>query len=192
MSARRDSGHGQPPVLHQSADFEQHQRRCGDLHARVGEDQGEARHHEVEQHEDRRDADQCQQSRINQRADDVAAQIVAGTLELGEALENLGQRSGGLSRADHVDVELGEIFWVRGQAVGERFAALEDAHDVEHQGAEIAALGELGGDGEGAVDGHAGVQQRREFLREEEDVLALAAVESGSLSSKPFFCSTPM
>ena len=40
------------------------------------------------------DAHQRQQAGINQRADDVAAQIVAGALEFGQPLENLRQRPG--------------------------------------------------------------------------------------------------
>ena len=42
----------------------------------------------------------------------------------------------GFARAHHVDVEVGEIVGMRGQAVGQRLAALEHAQDVEHDEAE--------------------------------------------------------
>ena len=42
----------------------------------------------------------------------------------------------------------------------------------------LRPLGQFAGDGERAVERHAGVQQRREFLREEQDVAAFAAGEA--------------
>ena len=66
---------------------------------------------------------------------------------------------------------------MRGQAVGQRAAALEHAQDVEHDEAEGGALGEFGGDGEGAVERDAGVEQGGEFLGEEEDVAPPALAE---------------
>ena len=47
------------------------------------------------------------------------------------------------------------------------------------------ALGQFAGDGERAVERHAGIQQRREFLGEEQNVAPRAAGRTtGSLSSK--------
>ena len=46
-------------------------------------------------------------------------------------------------------------------------------------------FGQLGGDGESAVERHAGVQQRRQFLREEKNVAALAALEDRQLERRP-------
>ena len=92
-----------------------------------------------------------------------------------------GQRAGGFAGAHHVDVQFGEVLGVRGQAVGQRSAALEHAQDVEHDEAEGGSLGELGGDGEGAIERHAGVEQRGQLLGEEEDVAAAASAEGGQL-----------
>ena len=74
--------------------------------------------------------------------------------------------------------------WARGQTLGQRLAALEDAHHIQHHGAKIAAIGELGHDRESAVERHAGVQQRGQLLGEEQHILAVAAAESGKFEIK--------
>jgi hypothetical protein len=58
----------------------------------------------VEKHEDGSDADQGQQRWIDHGADDVAAQIVAGALKLGQAFENGRERARSFARADHINV----------------------------------------------------------------------------------------
>ena len=50
--------------------------------------------------------------------------------------------------------------------------------------AEGGALGEFGGDAEGAVDGDAGGEKGGEFLGEEEDVAPLAAAGAGEFEDE--------
>ena len=76
--------------------------------------------------------------------------------------------------------------WVARLSASE-LAAFEDAQHVEDDEAEVRAFGEFAGDGEGAVERDAGVEQGGEFLGEEEDVAAASAAKAGSLSSKGFF-----
>ena len=75
---------------------------------------------------------------------------------------------------------------MRGQAVGQGAAAFEDAQNVHHDEAEPGGLGQFAGDVERAVERHAGVQQRGEFLGEEEDVAALASGEGRELELEGF------
>ncbi len=82
------------------------------------------------QHQDRAEADAGQQGGIDHRGDDVAAQFVARPFELGEPFEDGGEAAAGFAGAHHVDVEVGEVFGMRAETVGERFAALQDAQNV--------------------------------------------------------------
>ena len=124
---------------------------------------------------------QASSAGIDHGGNDVVAQVVAGALEFGQALEDHRQRAGGFARPHHVDVELGKIVGMGGQAVGQRLAALQHAQHVEHDDAERGLLGQFGGDGKRAVERHAGIEQRGKFLGEEQDVAALAAAERRQL-----------
>ena len=84
----------------------------------------------------------------------------------GEPFEDRGEAAAGFAGAHHVDVEVGEIVGMGGEAFGQRFAAFEDAEDVGDDGAEGCALGEFGSDAERAVHRNAGGEERREFLGE--------------------------
>jgi hypothetical protein len=53
----------------------------------------------------------------------------------------------------------------------------------------LSPLGEFAGDGQGAVERNAGVEQRGELLGEEQNVAPAACLERGSLSSNDFFAS---
>ena len=70
---------------------------------------------------------------------------------------------------------------MRGETVGERLAALQHAQDVEDDEAELRPFREFASDGQRAIDGHARVEQRRELLREEQDVAPVAARECRKL-----------
>ena len=124
--------------------------------------------------------------RIGHRRNDIAAQIVARAFEFRKAFEYHGQRSTGFARADHVDVQFREMIRVSGQAVGQRSAALQHAQDVLHQRAERRPLGQFDGDGQRAIQRHAGVEQRGELLREEQNVFLLAAGERRQLDLEGF------
>lgn len=80
---------------------------------------------------------------------------------------------------------------MRRQTVGQRISALEHAYDIEYDGAEMGAFGELRGDPQGAVDRYAGVQERRKLLREKRTSLRVLRLRTGSFSSKPLFFSMP-
>ena len=82
---------------------------------------------------------------------------------------------GGLAGPHHVDVEIRKILRMRSQAVGQRSAALQHAQHVQHDKAEAGPLGEFAGDGQGAIQRHAGIQQRGKLLGEEQDVAPPAA-----------------
>src|SRR5258708_7175067 len=47
---------------------------------------------------------------------------------------------------------------MRGQTVGQRLAALEDAQDIQHDGAEFCPLGQFARDGQAAIERHARVE----------------------------------
>ena len=99
---------------------------------------GEARHHEIQQDEDRRQAHQASSAGIDHRRDDVAAQVVARALEFRQALEDLRRAMPEASPARTMLMYSSEKYArMRGQAVGQRLAALEDAQDVQHDGAEL-------------------------------------------------------
>ena len=70
---------------------------------------------------------------------------------------------------------------VGAEAVGQGAAALEDAEHVEDDEAEFGVLSQLRRDAERAIERHSGVEQRGEFLGEEEDVAAAALAEGGEL-----------
>src|SRR5262249_35233019 len=58
-----------------------------------------------------------------------------------------------------------------------RFSAFEDAEDIEHQRAEGGTLGQLGRNAERAVQRNARTEQRRDFLREEQNIAAMARLK---------------
>ena len=64
-----------------------------------------------------------QQPGVDHRADNVAAQIVAGAFEFRKLVEDQGERARSLAGAHHVDVQIREVLGVRRETVGERFAA---------------------------------------------------------------------
>ena len=70
---------------------------------------------------------------------------------------------------------------MRGERIGERFAAFEDTQDVEDDETELRALGDFAGDGEGAVKRNAGVEKSRKFLRKEENIATPSAAKAGEL-----------
>ena len=74
---------------------------------------------------------------------------------------------------------------MRGDAVGQRFPALEQADDVEHDSAECASFGELGCNRKRAIDGNTGIQKGRKFLREEKNVAAVARLKRRQAELKP-------
>ena len=72
-------------------------------------DAGKARHHEIHQHQNGREAHQRKQRRVHHGPDNVVAQLIARALEFRQPLKNLRQRARRLARAHHIDVELGEV-----------------------------------------------------------------------------------
>src|SRR5262249_38456102 len=113
--------------------------------------------------------------------DDVVAQLIAGALEFGEALEDDRQRARRFSGTHHVDVEVAEVLWMRRQTVRQRLPALQHAQHVEHDETESLALGQLGGDAQRAIERHARVQKRGKLLREEQDDATASAAEARQL-----------
>src|SRR5207244_3267354 len=113
---------------------------------------------------------------VDQRADNVATEIVARALELGQTFEDLGKRAGGFAGADHIDIQLGEMRGVRRKTVGKRFAALQDTHYIQDNRTEFGTGGEFRYDRQGAVYRNSCVQQSGKFLGEEQYVFA-ASIE---------------
>ena len=187
ISVHRDAGYRQSAQnrravgLHEFAGAEHD--LGGQRHHQVArlEHGGEARDHEVQQHHDRRQTHQQQQGRVNHGRNNVAAQFIARAFEFREAVEHGCERSAGFSGADHVHEEVGEVFRMRRQAVRQRPAALQHAQNIHHDEPEFRTFRKFAGDVDGAVERHAGVQQRGEFLREEQHVAALVAPEGWQL-----------
>jgi len=70
------------------------------------------------------------------------------------------------------------------QAVGQGLAALQHAQHVEHDEAEGGLLGQLAGDGKGAVQWHPGGEQRGQFLVKNRTSRRRPVPNEGSLISK--------
>jgi hypothetical protein len=84
------------------------------------------------------------------------------------------------------------VLGLAGEAVGQRFTALEDSDDVLYDDLERGSLGEFAGDGECPVERDAGVEQRRQLLREAGGRRGdFRGRENGFLNSNDFFASTP-
>ena len=126
------------------------------------------------------------QRRIDHRRDDVTAQFIAGSLEFGKPFENPAEAARGFTGAHHVDEEVREVERVERQRIRQRFAAFDGAQNFGDDEPKLRAGGELGGDGESAVERHARVEQRREFLSEEENVAAAISAERRQIDGERF------
>ena len=132
-----------------------------------------------QQHEDGAGTHNAQQSRISQRRDDIAAQLVPRTLELGQAVHGEWQRSAHFTRTDHAEVEFREMLGAGAQAIGERRSRAQRTKDVVYDGTKVFPLGQFRGDRQSAVERNAGVQQSGNLLREVQYVPRTATRKTG-------------
>ena len=128
-----------------------------------------------------------EQRRVDQRGDQRVAELLRLLEELGQAPQRGLEHAALLARPHHVDVEPREgARVVLGERVGQRAAAAHAAQHVAHDRAQARGRGQLGLDGERAIEGQARLEQGGELLGERDQIAAGdAAAAQAPASARP-------
>jgi hypothetical protein len=161
-----------PPLLEELAHEYHYLRGQGQRLARLRERRFELRHDPRQQQDHRRDGDAHQDRRVDQRRFHRVAQFLVAIHRVGEALQDHTERASRLAGADDADVEAREHFAPRVQRLRQRLASPHIVADALQELRDGGGAGQADQYLERTIERHSGMQQRREFAREREQLVA--------------------
>ena len=143
----------------------------GRVLSHVAEQRRELRQHVDEEDHDRDAHGPGQDDRVGERGARLVAQLLGALEVLDEALQHDVEEAADLAGTHHVHVQRREEA-VLGERVGERLAAAHGLQHVRHHRLQRRLVGQLDERAEAAVERQAGGEQRRQLLRDDQEIAA--------------------
>ncbi len=159
--------HRPPPVPHEPGQRHHHDGEEGQLLLGAGEHVHHLRHHVAQQKRDDAEGDERDDRRIREREHDLLLQRIALLDIVGEPRQHQTELAGMFAGRDQRAVDLGKVFRMLRQRIGERMAAEHFRADRRHQFANVVALRLLGQHRERFVERQARDQQAGELARQD-------------------------